>query len=80
MRQDLALSYGDMERMGFDRSFIEDYQGFKRELLPQYSDTVTDPNNVYISNSNGQFFHTGATKALWFNPIPGQTTGWLQIV
>jgi hypothetical protein len=69
-----------MERMGFDANFIEDYQGIKRELTPQSSSTVADPNNVFVSNLNGQFFYTGATKALWFNPIPGQKTGWLQII
>jgi hypothetical protein len=69
-----------MERMGFDANFIEDYQGIKRELTPQSSSTVADPNNVFVSNLNGQFFYTGATKALWFNPTPGQTTGWLQII
>jgi hypothetical protein len=69
-----------MERMGFNSNFIEDYQGIKRELTPQSSSTVADPNNVFVSNLNGQFFYTGATKALWFNPIPGQTTGWLQII
>jgi hypothetical protein len=69
-----------MERMGFDANFIEDYQGVKRELVPQSSSTVTDPNNSFESNLNGFFVYTGATKALWFNPIPGQLTGWLQII
>lgn len=80
MRQDLNLSYADLQTMGFDPKFIEDYQGLKREFIPQSSATTANPNNIFESNLNGQFFYTGATKALWFNPIPGQKTGWLQIV
>lgn len=80
MIQNLELSYSDLEQMGFDRSFIEDYQGLKRDLIPQSSSTTADPNTVFESNLNGQFFYIGATKALWFNPVPGQKTGWLQII
>jgi hypothetical protein len=80
MIQNLELSYSDLEQMGFDASFIEDYQGLKRDFIPQSSSTTADPNNVFVSNLSGQFFYTGVTKALWFNPVPGQKTGWLQII
>jgi hypothetical protein len=80
MTQETLISYADLEKMGWPAILIEDYQGLKRDLIPQTSDTVADPNNVYISNSNGMFIYTGATKAIWFNSVRGQKTGWIQIV
>lgn len=77
MRQDSLISYADMQRMGFDSAFIDDYQGIKREFAPQ-SGTTADPNGVFISNSNGFYVDT-ATPRLWFNPVAGVKTGWIAL-
>ena len=79
---DLRLSYGDLERMGFRPEFIEDYQAFKREVSPQFSDdpAASDPNDIFVSNLNGFFVYTGTPKQVWYNPVPGQITGWVQVV
>ena len=78
---DLRLSYGDLERMGFRPEFIEDYQAFKREVSPQFSATADDPNTAeFRSNLNGFFVYTGTPKQVWYNPVPGQITGWVQVV
>jgi len=77
MRRDNDLSYADLERLGWPSWLIDDYIGRLQELRPQ-SGTETDPNGVYESNLNGQYFDT-ATPALWYNPAPGELTGWIQI-
>ena len=77
MRQDSNLSYGDLERAGWPAWLIEDYLGRLRELTPQ-SGTDADPNGVYVANLNGFYIDT-ATPALWFNPTPGESTGWLAV-
>lgn len=78
MTQQVLISYSDLQRLGWPNALIEDYQGMKRDLIPQ-SGTETNPNGVYVANFNGQYFDTG-TPAMWYNPVPGADTGWIQIV
>ena len=75
MRSDNLVSYGDLERIGWPNFLIEDYLGRVRELTPQRG-TDTDPNGIYSANVNGMYVDT-ATPALWFNPTPGEFTGWI---
>ena len=77
MRQDSLVSYGDLERHGWPNWLIEDYLGRLRELTPQRG-TDPDPNNIYEANVNGFYVDT-ATPALWFNPTPGDITGWIAL-
>ena len=77
-RQDVLISYADLEKLGWPLSLIDDYQGLKRELSPQ-SGTDTDPNTIYRSNLNKTYFDT-VTPSMWFNPTVGAITGWIQIV
>jgi len=78
MRQDNLISYSLLEKAGWPMELINDYQGLKRELAPQ-NGTEADPNSIYVANLNGQYFDTN-TSSLWFNPTPGEDTGWIQIV
>jgi hypothetical protein len=78
MRQDTGISYSDLERLGWPNDLINDYQGIKLDFVPQ-SGTEADPNGVYVANLNGIYFDT-STPAMWFNPTPGDTEGWIQIV
>ena len=78
MRQDSLISYGDLERLGWPQILIDDYLGRLRELTPQRG-TDADPNGLYVANLNGFYVKTDATTALWFNPSPGENTGWIQI-
>ena len=78
MRQDNLISYSLLEKSGWPLELINDYQGLKRELAPQ-NGTETDPNGIYVANLNGQYFDT-ATPSHWYNPTPGDDTGWIQIV
>jgi len=78
MRQDSDVSYAELERAGWPQFLIDDYIGLKRELLPQ-SGTDADPNGIYVANLNGMYIKTDATQALWFNPTPGEDTGWVQV-
>jgi hypothetical protein len=75
-RQDLALGYGDLERMGFNPKFIEDYQGIKRELVPQRG-ADTNPNGIYVANLNSLYFDT-TTPSLWIG-IAGTDNQWIKI-
>lgn len=77
MRRDNVLSYADLEGAGWPGWLIDDYIGRLQELTPQHG-TESDPNGVYESNLNGLYIDT-ATPAMWFNPAPGETTGWIQI-
>jgi hypothetical protein len=79
MRQDNAISYADLEKIGWPQALIEDYEGLKRELAPQKG-SEADPNSVYRANLNGFYFCTTAPEKLWFNPNPGELTGWIQLV
>lgn len=79
MRQDNAISYADLEKIGWPQALIEDYEGLKRELVPQKG-TEADPNTLYRANLNGFYFSTTAPEKLWFNPNPGKLTGWIQLV
>ena len=77
MRQDTDISYSDLERAGWTQALINDYQGLKRDFTPQRG-TETDPNGIYEANRNGFYVDT-ATPSLWFNPAPGELTGWIQL-
>ena len=74
MRQDSLPSYGDLERLGWPQWLIDDYLGRLRELTPQRG-TDADPNGLYVANVNGFYVDTNL-NALWFNPAPGEDTGW----
>lgn len=78
MRQDTAISYSDLQRLGWPNILIEDYQGLKRELVAQ-SGTEADPNGIYAANLNGFYVDT-STPGLWYNDTPGEQTGWVQLV
>ena len=78
MRQDNAISYADLQKIGWPQALIEDYEGLRRELVPQ-TGTEADPNGIYQSNLNGFYIKTDATTALWFNPVAGELTGWIQL-
>lgn len=77
MRQDSAVSYADLERLGWPQFLIDDYIGRLRELTPQ-SGTEADPNGVYVSNLNGMYIDTNL-NVIWFNPSAGESTGWIQV-
>lgn len=73
------ISYSDLERAGLPAAFIEDYQSFKRSIVPQHG-TDADPNTIYKANLNGLYIKTNAPEGLWFNPTAGAIDGWIQIV
>ncbi len=75
--ENYSISYAELEAAGWPTNVIEDYQSFKRAVLPQ-SGTTTDPNGVFTSNMSQIYFDTD-TQALWFNPSVGSDTGWLQV-
>lgn len=75
MRRDSLISYADLERLGWPQYLIDDYIGRLDELTPQKGEDA-DPNGLYVSNLNGFYVDT-LTPALWFNPQPGQDTGWI---
>lgn len=77
MRHDSLVSYADLEKQGWPNWLIDDYMGRLRELTPQ-SGTDADPNGIYVSNLNGIYIDT-TTPAMWFNPVPGESTGWIAI-
>lgn len=77
MRQDSAVSYADLERLGWPQFLIDDYIGRLRELTPQKG-TEDDPNGVYVANLNGLYVDTNL-NVIWFNPVPGESTGWIQV-
>lgn len=77
MRQDNVIGYSDLERAGWPQFLIEDYLGRLRELTPQRG-TEADPNNIYAANLNGFYVDTNL-NALWFNPSPGELTGWIAL-
>lgn len=78
MRRDSLVSYADLEKQGWPNWLIEDYMGRLRELTPQ-SGTDVDPNGIYVANLNGLYIDT-ATPGQWFNPSPGESTGWIQLI
>jgi len=78
MRSDSLVSYADLERLGWPQWLIDDYMGRLRELTPQHG-TDADPNGIYAANLNGMYVDT-TTPGYWFNPVPGESTGWVQIV
>ena len=78
MRQDVGISYSLLERIGWPNDLINDYQGLKLELVAQHG-TDADPNGIYSANLNGFYVDT-SSPTLWFNPTPGELTGWIQIV
>jgi hypothetical protein len=55
---------------------IDDYMGRLRELTPQRG--AQNPEGVYAANLNGMYINT-ASSTLWFNPSPGELTGWIAI-
>ncbi len=78
MRSDSLVSYADLERLGWPQWLIDDYMGRLRELTPQHG-ADADPNGIYVANLNGMYVDT-TTPGYWFNPVPGESTGWVQIV
>ena len=74
----LDLSYSDLQRLGWSDALIEDYQGFKRSMIPQ-SGSAVNPNTIYVANRNGFYVDT-ATPGYWFNPTNGAITGWIQLI
>lgn len=79
MRQDSLVSYADLERAGWPQNLIDDYMGRLREMTPVQG-AENDPNGVHESNLNGFYFSLGPPTTLWFNPSPGETTGWQKVV
>ena len=79
MRQDTLISYADLEKLGWPQHLIDDYIGRLRDLTPQHGPEA-DPNGVYQSNLNGFFYSTTPPEKLWFNPKPGEFTGWISLV
>lgn len=77
MRQDNLISYGDLERLGWPGYLIDDYLGRLRELTPQRG-AEADPNGVYVANLNGLYIDTNL-EVIWFNPSPGEDSGWIQV-
>ncbi len=77
MRQFSSVSDADLEKLGWPRILITDYQGRLDSLTPQHG-TASDPNGVFAANLNGFYVDT-ATPALWFNPTPGELTGWIAL-
>ncbi len=73
------ISYGEMERQGFDPSFIEDYQSLKREFRP-LTGTITPPTSTLKANQSGLYIKVNAPAELWFNSTPGSDTGWIQLI
>lgn len=83
MRQDNAISYADLEKLGWPQHLIDDYEGLKRELVPQTGPDA-NPNGIYTANLNGMYIEISPpgpppTLSLWYNPAPGASTGWVQI-
>jgi len=76
MRQDSAVSYADLERLGWPQFMIDDYMGRLRDLTPQRG--AQNPEGVYAANLNGMYINT-ASSTLWFNPSPGELTGWIAL-
>jgi hypothetical protein len=72
-----SISYSELEQAGWPMSVIEDYQSFKRQVLPQHGVTA-DPNGVYRSNMNGFYVDTNL-NVMWFNAVTGSSTGWVQV-
>lgn len=77
MRYDNVVSYAELQQLGWPQWLIDDYMGRMRELMPQHG-TDADPNGIYTANLNGQYIDT-VTPSYWFNPTPGEQTGWIQI-
>lgn len=77
MRQDSLVSYADLEKLGWPQILIDDYMGRLRELVPLRG-TEADPNGLYIANLNG-FYVDLTTPSLWYNPTPGENTGWIAL-
>ena len=77
MTQGTLISYAELEKLGWPKSLIEDYQGLKLDITPQRG-AETNPNTIYKANSNGFYVDT-TTPSLWFNPTPGELTGWIQL-
>lgn len=81
MRQDNAISYADLEKIGWPQALIDDYEGLKRELVPQ-TGMEADPNGVYAANLNRFYVYSDPSipaSGLWFNPVAGELTGWIQV-
>lgn len=78
MRFDNALSYADLEALGWPQIMIDDYMGRLIEFQPVQG-VDTDPNGVHMSTLN-RFYVDTATPGLWFNPIAGVDTGWIQLI
>lgn len=73
----LDLSYSDLQREGWSDALIEDYQGFKRSMIPQ-TGVAPDPNGIYVANRSGLYVDT-LLEVLWFNPTNGNKAGWIAV-
>ena len=72
------VPYALLERLGWPLELINDYTQLRNDLTPAKG-TATDPNGTVRANSNGLYVKINAPTALWFNPNPGEVTGWVQI-
>ena len=73
----MDLSYADLQKAGWSDYLIEDYQGFKRSMIPQ-TGVDPDPNTIYVANRSGFYVDT-LLEVLWFNPTNGAQTGWIAL-
>jgi len=78
MRQFNSVSDATLEQLGWPQILITDYQGRLDALTPQ-NGTDADPNGIYAANLNGFYVDTN-TPGMWYNPTPGDDTGWIQLV
>ena len=73
----LDLSYADLQKEGWSNALIDDYQGFKRSMIPQ-SGVEPNPNAIYVANRSGFYIDT-LLEVLWYNPTNGNQTGWIAL-
>lgn len=77
MRQFSQVSDNDLEQLGWPQILITDYLGRLESMTPQ-NGTDPNPNGIYEANLNGFYVDT-VTPSLWYNPTPGELTGWIQL-
>jgi hypothetical protein len=71
------VSYGDLERLGWPNSLIDDYQSIRDQFTPLRG-AAADPNNIYRSNLSGMYIDL-TLKVIWFNPTAGALIGWVAL-
>ena len=69
-----------LDGLGWPPALIEDYDRISRSDYFPLCGTVT-PNGNFTSNRSQVYFRlSGSTRQLWFNPVVGQNTGWVQFL